>query len=147
MILGNIYTVLLLLLARHFPVGLFAFFFIDWWGFFIYSRYMWISNTSSHSIICLSYSLHGAFWRTEVSALFFFKSYLNFSWLFTFPYKYGDEFVNFHFNCLHGMYRLIWEKIDIFTSSLIELFYPPPWHIFYFQSWVNSIFVVSVSRQ
>ena len=40
------------------------------------------------------------------------------------------------------MYRLIWEKIDIFTSSLIELFYPPPWHIFYFQSWVNSIFVV-----
>ena len=103
---------------------------------------MWISNTSSHSIICLSYSLHGAFWRTEVSALFFFKSYLNFSWLFTFPYKYGDEFVNFHLNCLHGMYRLIWEKIDIFTSSLIELFYPPPWHIFYFQSWVNSIFVV-----
>lgn len=64
---------------------------------FIYSRYMWISSTSSHSVICLSYSLNGVFWRTEVSALVFFKSYLNFSWLFTFPYKYGNEFVNFHF--------------------------------------------------
>ena len=100
--------------------------------------YMWISNTSSHSVICLSYSLKGVFWRTEVSALFFLKSYLKFSWLFIFLYKYGDEFVSFHFNCLHYliyrlMYRLIWEKIDIFTSSLIELFYPPPWYIFHFR--------------
>lgn len=85
--------------------------------FYIYG-YMWISKY----LLPVCYlpfllSLNGVFWRISRSFSFIFPQELSelFFVAFIFLYKYGDEFVNFHFNCLHYliyrlMYRLIWEK-------------------------------------